>query len=99
MACARALVSRPAIVFADEPTGNLDSTSSAEVLGFLRRSVDDFGQTVVMVSHDPVAASYTDRVLFLADGRIVDELRRPDREEILMRMAALQDAAMAKVAG
>ena len=99
VACARALVSRPAIVFADEPTGNLDSTSSAEVLGFLRRSVDDFGQTVVMVSHDPVAASYTDRVLFLADGRIVDELRRPDREEILMRMAALQDAAMAKVAG
>jgi putative ABC transport system ATP-binding protein len=99
VACARALVSRPAIVFADEPTGNLDSTSSAEVLGFLRRSVDEFGQTVVMVSHDPVAASYSDRVLFLADGRIVDELRKPDRVQILERMAALQDAAAAKVAG
>jgi putative ABC transport system ATP-binding protein len=99
VACARALVSRPKIVFADEPTGNLDSTSSAEVLGFLRRSVDEFGQTVVMVSHDPVAASYTDRVLFLADGRIVDELRDPDRVQILERMAALQDAAMAKAAG
>ncbi|CAA9369728.1 MAG: ABC transporter, ATP-binding protein [uncultured Nocardioides sp.] len=99
VACARALVSRPAIVFADEPTGNLDSTSSAEVLSFLRRSVDEFGQTVVMVSHDPVAASYTDRVLFLADGRIVDELREPSREQILQRMAALQDAALARVAG
>ena len=73
VACARALVSQPSIVFADEPTGNLDSTSSAEVLGFLRRSVDEFGQTVVMVTHDPVAASYTDRVLFLADG---DDRRR-----------------------
>ena len=85
VACARALVSQPSIVFADEPTGNLDSTSSAEVLGFLRRSVDEFGQTVVMVTHDPVAASYTDRVLFLADGVIVDELRdagpRPDPRE------------------
>lgn len=94
VACARALVSRPAIVFADEPTGNLDSTSSAEVLGFLRRSVDEFGQTVVMVTHDPVAASYTDRVVFLADGRIVDELADPDRDTILARMAALQDRAM-----
>ena len=99
VACARALVSRPAIVFADEPTGNLDSTSSAEVLGFLRRSVDEFGQTVVMVTHDPVAASYTDRVLFLADGRIVDELRKPDRVQILERMSALQDAALAKAGG
>jgi len=94
VACARALVSRPAIVFADEPTGNLDSTSSAEVLGFLRRSVDEFGQTVVMVTHDPVAASYTDRVVFLADGRIVDELADPDRDTILERMTALQDRAM-----
>ena len=94
VACARALVSRPAIVFADEPTGNLDSTSSAEVLGFLRRSVDEFGQTVVMVTHDPVAASYTDRVVFLADGRIVDELENPDRDTILARMSALQDRAM-----
>ena len=68
------------IVFADEPTGNLDSQSGAEVLTLLRRSVDDYGQTIVMVTHDPVAAAYTDRVVFLADGRIVDELRSPDRE-------------------
>src|SRR6478609_2154616 len=96
VACARALVSRPSIVFADEPTGNLDSTSSAEVLGFLRRSVDEFGQTVVMVTHDPVAASYSDRVLFLADGKLVDELRDPDRDAILERMGALSDAASRK---
>jgi putative ABC transport system ATP-binding protein len=96
VACARALVSRPSIVFADEPTGNLDSTSSAEVLGFLRRSVDEFGQTVVMVTHDPVAASYADRVLFLADGKLVDELRDPDRDAILERMGALHDAAARK---
>jgi putative ABC transport system ATP-binding protein len=88
-ACARALVSKPSIVFADEPTGNLDSTSGAEVLGFLRRSVDEFGQTIVMVTHDPVAASYTDRVVFLADGKIVDELRDPDRDSILEAMARL----------
>ncbi len=88
-ACARALVSKPSIVFADEPTGNLDSTSGAEVLGFLRRSVDEFGQTIVMVSHDPVAASYADRVVFLADGKIVDELRNPDRDSILDAMARL----------
>src|SRR5688500_7196272 len=98
VACARALVSKPSIVFADEPTGNLDSTSSAEVLSFLRRSVDEFGQTVVMVTHDPVAASYTDRILFLADGKIVDELREPDRDAILEKMASLQDAAIKKVA-
>jgi putative ABC transport system ATP-binding protein len=98
VACARALVSRPKIVFADEPTGNLDSTSSAEVLAFLRRSVDEFGQTVVMVSHDPVAVSYTDRVLFLADGLIVDELRDPDRDQILAKMTRLQDVAMMKAA-
>ncbi|QBX55469.1 ABC transporter ATP-binding protein [Nocardioides seonyuensis] len=96
VACARALVSRPSIVFADEPTGNLDSTSSAEVLAFLRRSVDEFGQTVVMVTHDPVAAAYTDRVLFLADGKIVDELRSPDRDSILERMGSLQDAALSR---
>jgi putative ABC transport system ATP-binding protein len=94
VACARALVTKPGIVFADEPTGNLDSTSGAEVLGFLRRSVDDFGQTIVMVTHDPVAASYCDRVVFLADGRIVDELHRPDREQILEHMSQLQAAAM-----
>jgi len=94
VACARALVSSPAIVFADEPTGNLDSTSSAEVLAFLRRSVDEFGQTVVMVTHDPVAASYSDRVLFMADGKLVDELREPDRDTILERMTRLQARAM-----
>ncbi|MFN8193243.1 MAG: ABC transporter ATP-binding protein [Nocardioidaceae bacterium] len=91
VAVARALVSRPRIVFADEPTGNLDSHSGAEVLSLLRRSVDDVGQTIVMVTHDPVAAAYTDRVLFLADGRVVHELRKPTREsvlEIMTRMTA-----------
>ena len=77
VACARALASRPDIVFADEPTGNLDSVSGAEVLGFLQRSVREFGQTVVMVTHDPNAAGYADRVLFLADGHIVDEMTEP----------------------
>ncbi|QLQ11697.1 MAG: ABC transporter ATP-binding protein [Nocardioidaceae bacterium] len=89
VAVARALASRPAVVFADEPTGNLDSRSGAEVLGLLRRSVDEFGQTIVMVTHDPVAAAITDRVVFLADGRIVDELREPTREAILDKMAGL----------
>ena len=86
VAVARALASRPAIVFADEPTGNLDSRSGAEVLALLRRSVDEFGQTIVMVTHDPVAAAYTDRVVFLADGKVVDELRTPDRETVLEKM-------------
>jgi len=94
VACARALVSRPSIVFADEPTGNLDSVSGGEVLSFLRRSVDECGETVVMVTHDAVAASYCDRVVFLADGRVVDELDHPAREEILEHMAALQSEAM-----
>ena len=76
-------------MFADEPTGNLDSRSGAEVLTMLRSSVDDHGQTTVMVTHDPVAAAYTDRVVFLADGRIVDELRRPDREQVLNKMQQL----------
>ncbi|KRF14497.1 MULTISPECIES: ABC transporter ATP-binding protein [unclassified Nocardioides] len=89
VAVARALASRPSIMFADEPTGNLDSKSGAEVLGLLRTSVDDYGQTIVMVTHDPVAAAYTDRVVFLADGRIVDELRDPDREQILGKMQEL----------
>src|SRR6478672_8819214 len=89
VAVARALVSRPRIVFADEPTGNLDSRSGAEVLELLRRSVDDFGQTVVMVTHDPVAAGWTDRVVFLGDGRVVDELRDPDREQVLAVMSRL----------
>lgn len=91
VACARALVSKPSIIFADEPTGNLDSTSGAEVLGFLRRSVDEFDQTIVMVTHDAVAAAHTDRVLFLADGKIVDELWGPDRETVLERMLALSN--------
>ena len=89
VACARALVSRPEVVFADEPTGNLDSTSGAEVLGFLRRSVDEFGQTIVMVTHDPGAASWTDRVVFLSDGRIVTELRSPTPETVLETMKNL----------
>jgi putative ABC transport system ATP-binding protein len=89
VACARALVSRPEIVFADEPTGHLDSGSSSEVLGFLRRSVAEFGQTIVMVTHDPVAASHTDRVVFLADGRIVGELANPTADSVLDRMRAL----------
>jgi putative ABC transport system ATP-binding protein len=88
VACARALVSRPAIVFADEPTGNLDSQASAEILSFLRRSVDEFGQTIVMVTHEPTAAAYADRVLFLADGRIVGELLEPTAATVLEQMAA-----------
>jgi putative ABC transport system ATP-binding protein len=89
VACARALVGRPQVIFADEPTGNLDSLSGQEVLEFLRRSVDEFGQTIVMVTHDPVAASHTDRVVFLEDGRIVDELRRPTADLVLERMKKL----------
>ena len=77
VAVARALAGRPDIVFADEPTGNLDSRSGAEILGFLRRAVDDMGQTIVMVTHDPLAAANADSVLFLADGRIVDHLAAP----------------------
>ncbi|NMR20375.1 ABC transporter ATP-binding protein [Cellulomonas fimi] len=83
VACARALVSRPAVVFADEPTGNLDSRSSGEVLAFLRRSVDDLGQSVVMVTHDPSAAAVAHRVVFLADGRLVGELAHPTADTIL----------------
>ena len=90
VACARALVSRPAIVFADEPTGNLDSRSSAEILAFLRKSVDDFGQSIVMVTHDATAASYADRVLFLADGRFVDELSNRTAETVLERMKGFE---------
>jgi len=91
VAVARALASRPRIVFADEPTGNLDSRSGAEVLELLRRSVDEYGQTVVMVTHDPVAAAYTDRVVFLADGRVVDELRDPTREQVLDVMSRMAE--------
>ena len=86
VAVARALMSRPTVVFADEPTGNLDSRSGAEVLGLLRRAVDDFGQSIVMVTHDPVAAAYTDRVVFLADGRLAGELVQPTREAVLEQM-------------
>ncbi len=83
MAAARALASRPQIVFADEPTGALDSQSSTELLGFLRKAVDELDQTVVMVTHDPTAASYADRVLFLADGHVVDEMQEPTADAVL----------------
>ena len=91
VACARALVGRPDILFGDEPTGNLDSTSSAEVLAILRSAADDFGQTVVIVTHDPRAATYADRVLLLADGRLVRELERPTADEILAAMGDLEE--------
>ena len=90
VACARALVSQPEIIFGDEPTGNLDSRSSGEVLGILRESVNRLGQTVVIVTHDPRAASYSDRVVFLADGHIVDEMRQPTAERVLDHMKKLE---------
>ncbi len=83
VAVARALASRPTIIFADEPTGNLDSHSGAEILDFMRRAVREFGQTIVMVTHDPVAASYADRVVFLGDGKIVDDMADPTAERVL----------------
>jgi putative ABC transport system ATP-binding protein len=83
VAVARALVGRPEIVFADEPSGNLDTRSGGQLLGFLRSAVDGFGQTVVMVTHDATAASYSDRVLFLSDGRVVDDLADPTVESVL----------------
>jgi len=86
VAVARALVSRPQIIFADEPSGNLDARSGAELLSFMRRAVKEFGQTIVMVTHDPTAASYADRILFLADGVIVDEMREPTADAVLDRM-------------
>jgi putative ABC transport system ATP-binding protein len=89
VAIARALVARPRLVFADEPTGNLDSAASAEILGFLRRAVTRLGQTVVLVTHDPVAAAYADEVLFLADGRIVGRLPRPTPQTVLDRLKTL----------
>nr|WP_233616103.1 ABC transporter ATP-binding protein [Actinomadura harenae] len=89
VACARALVSRPEVIFADEPTGNLDSRSGAEVLGFLRASVREMGRTIVMVTHDPVAASYADRVVFLRDGQIVTELYQPTPDTVLDRLKSL----------
>lgn len=95
VACARALASKPQVIFADEPTGNLDSKSGTAVLTFLRRSVDDFGQTIVMVTHDATAASYADRVIFLADGHTVDELLRPTASDVLDRMKNLDEPALA----
>ena len=92
VACARALVPKPEVVFADEPTGNLDSRSGTEVLRFLQSSVRELGQTIILVTHDPNAASYADRVIFLADGRIVDEMAEPTADRVLQRMKPL-DAA------
>ena len=86
VAVARALATRPEIIFADEPTGNLDSRAGTEVLQFMRRAVDEMNQTIVMVTHDPVAASYADRIVFLADGRIVDEMHEPTPEQVLERV-------------
>ncbi|QKV94264.1 ABC transporter ATP-binding protein [Streptomyces sp. NA02950] len=86
VACARALVSQPEVIFADEPTGNLDSRSGAEVLSFLRNSVRTLGQTIVMVTHDPNAASYADRVVFFADGQVVAEITEPTAEAVLDMM-------------
>ena len=90
VAIARALVTRPAVVFADEPTGNLDSRTSGEILELLRRSVDEYRQTTVMVTHDAHAAAIADRVLFLADGEIVNELPRTSERQILEALAALE---------
>jgi len=89
VALARALAARPQLIFADEPTGNLDSHASGEILAFLRHAVDALGQTLVMVTHDPVAAAWADRVLFLADGRLVDELADPTAEQVLDRLKRL----------
>jgi putative ABC transport system ATP-binding protein len=86
VAVARALATRPQIIFADEPTGNLDSKAGTEVLSFMRDAVDKLGQTIVMVTHDPTAASYADRIVFLADGRIVDEMEKPTADRVLERM-------------
>jgi putative ABC transport system ATP-binding protein len=91
VAVARALASRPQIIFADEPTGNLDSRSSADVLMFMRRAVDEMAQTIVMVTHDPVAASYAERIIFLADGKVVDEMQQPTAELVLDRMKKFGD--------
>ena len=91
VAVARALASKPAIIFADEPTGNLDSRASSEILNFMRRAVDDYGQTIVMVTHDPVAASYADRVLVLADGKLVHEMQDPTTDGVIDFMKTFGD--------
>jgi putative ABC transport system ATP-binding protein len=90
VAVARALASRPSIIFADEPTGNLDSRTGGEILAFMRRAVREMSQTIVMVTHDPVAASFADRVVLLADGRIVDEILHPTPDAVLDRMKSLR---------
>jgi putative ABC transport system ATP-binding protein len=89
VAAARALVSRPEIIFADEPSGNLDSKSGSELLEFMRLAVRELGQTIVMVTHDPVAASYADRVVFLADGKVVDQMDNPTPDTVIDRMKIL----------
>jgi putative ABC transport system ATP-binding protein len=91
VAAARALVARPEIVFADEPSGNLDSKATDELLAFLRRAADDYGQTIVMVTHDPMAAAFADKVVFLADGICVDEMENPTSDAILDHMKAMGD--------
>ncbi|MGH1505532.1 MAG: ABC transporter ATP-binding protein [Acidimicrobiales bacterium] len=91
VAVARALASKPDIIFGDEPTGNLDSRTGAEILEFMRRAVRELGQTIVMVTHDPVSASYSDRVLFLADGQIVDEIFEPNADQVFDRIKSLGD--------
>jgi putative ABC transport system ATP-binding protein len=91
VAVARALASRPTIIFADEPTGNLDSRTGAEILDFMRLAVRELGQTIVMVTHDPVAASYADRVIFLADGKVVDEMQEPTADRVLDRLKRFGD--------
>lgn len=93
VACARALAARPEVVFADEPTGNLDTRSGSEVLNFLRTSVDDFGQTIVMVTHDPTAAAYADRIVFLADGQIVDDMNDPTADTVIDKMRGFEKTA------
>ena len=90
VAAARALASRPELIFADEPSGNLDSTSSAELLDLLAQAVREFGQTIVMVTHDPIAASYADRVIFLQDGRVVGEMTQPTPDRVLDRIKSLE---------
>ena len=86
VAAARALLAKPAVIFADEPTGNLDSKSGSSLLAFLRDAVQEFGQTIVMVTHDPIGASYAERVVFMADGRVVDEMAAPTARKVLQRM-------------
>jgi putative ABC transport system ATP-binding protein len=90
VAAARALASRPDMIFADEPSGNLDSTASAELLALLQSAVREFGQTIVMVTHDPIAASYSDRVIFLQDGQIVDEMVEPTTDKVLDKIKSLE---------